>query len=320
MVMTTSFIRELRHEYPNAYISFVCNNFNKSPIIHNPYLNEIIVLDPTQKKRRRLNPMKLDLLKLISIRKKKYDLSICFTSGSSSSAVVSFLCGAKFRMGVENVWGNSYTNMFYNLLVPVKVFELHEVKRNMSFLQFLGIEPKDYSLEIFTTTKEDKEAQDFLEKHNIKAGDITIGIHHGVCKQDFVWETKKFASISDKLINQYKVKVILFVPPGDEELNKKLIDVMVSKPTAVYYSNSIASFSAVFKKLSLFVCNDSGIMHTAAASGCKVIALFGPSSIVQYGPFGDNCIAIKGENDNVNNITVEMVMDKINLLLFSQSI
>lgn len=315
MVMTTPFFRELRKAYPEAHIALVCSNFNKGPIIHNPHINEIIVLDPGQKKRRRLNPMKLDIKKLVEIRNRKFDMSICFTSGSTSSTMISLLCGAKFKIGVENVWGREYLNMFYNLLVPVKVFELHEVKRNISFLQFIGIEPKDYSLEIFTNLREDKAAQVFLEKHGIEPNDVVIGIHNGAHKKGFAWPTDRFAFIADKLISEYKAKVVLICSPGDESFIQKLIEMMTHKPIAIYYGTIATEFSALFRRFPLFICNDSGIMHVAAASGCKVIALFGPSSVVQYGPSGNSCFTIAGKDGNVENITTEEVLSKVDSIL-----
>ena len=157
----------------------------------------------------------------------------------------------------------------------------------------------------------------FLKRNNIKPNDILVGIHHGVCKQGFVWPTERFAFVINKLLEMNNVRVVLIVSSGDESLTENLIGMIKAPGLPIYYEKVATRFSALFKKITLFICNDSGIMHIAAASGCGVIALFGPSSIIQYGPFGDNCIAIKGENDKVDNITVEMVMDKIKIILYN---
>lgn len=51
---------------------------------------------------------------------------------------------------------------------------------------------------------------------------------------------------------------------------------------------------ACLKRASLFVGNDSGLMHIAAASGIPTLGLFGPSSELFYGPFGSRCASVRG--------------------------
>lgn len=51
---------------------------------------------------------------------------------------------------------------------------------------------------------------------------------------------------------------------------------------------------ACLKRASLFVGNDSGLMHIAAAAGCPTVGLFGPSDERRYGPWGDKAVAVRG--------------------------
>jgi heptosyltransferase-2 len=46
---------------------------------------------------------------------------------------------------------------------------------------------------------------------------------------------------------------------------------------------------ALLSKCALLICNDSGIMHLAAALDIPLIALFGPQSPVKFGPWGKRC-------------------------------
>jgi ADP-heptose:LPS heptosyltransferase len=43
------------------------------------------------------------------------------------------------------------------------------------------------------------------------------------------------------------------------------------------------------KKARLYVGNDSGLMHLAAALGTPTLGLFGPGFPYIYGPWGKNC-------------------------------
>jgi ADP-heptose:LPS heptosyltransferase len=44
--------------------------------------------------------------------------------------------------------------------------------------------------------------------------------------------------------------------------------------------------AAVLRRCALFVGNDTGLMHIAAASGAPTLGLFGPSPVEQYAPWG----------------------------------
>ncbi len=51
---------------------------------------------------------------------------------------------------------------------------------------------------------------------------------------------------------------------------------------------------ACLKRCALYIGNDSGLMHIAAASGVPTLGLFGPSSEVFYGPWGPRCASVRG--------------------------
>jgi ADP-heptose:LPS heptosyltransferase len=51
---------------------------------------------------------------------------------------------------------------------------------------------------------------------------------------------------------------------------------------------------ACLKRARLFIGNDSGLMHIAAAAGTPTIGLFGPSDERRYGPWGENTLAVRG--------------------------
>lgn len=52
--------------------------------------------------------------------------------------------------------------------------------------------------------------------------------------------------------------------------------------------------AALLSQAALFVGNDSGLMHLAAAAGAPTLGLFGPSDEAVYGPFGPKAMALRG--------------------------
>jgi heptosyltransferase-3 len=53
--------------------------------------------------------------------------------------------------------------------------------------------------------------------------------------------------------------------------------------------------AAVLRRAALFVGNDTGLMHIAAASGAPTLGLFGPSPVEQYAPWGSNAAVVHTE-------------------------
>ncbi|OAN55112.1 glycosyltransferase family 9 protein [Magnetospirillum moscoviense] len=56
----------------------------------------------------------------------------------------------------------------------------------------------------------------------------------------------------------------------------------------------LGTVPAVLKRAAFYVGNDSGLMHIAAATGLPTLGLFGPSSEVFYGPWGEHCASVRG--------------------------
>lgn len=51
---------------------------------------------------------------------------------------------------------------------------------------------------------------------------------------------------------------------------------------------------ACLRRARLFIGNDSGLMHIAAAAGAPTLGLFGPSDERRYAPWGDKAVAVRG--------------------------
>ena len=73
---------------------------------------------------------------------------------------------------------------------------------------------------------------------------------------------------------------------------------------------------ACFQRCDLYVGNDSGLMHIAAAAGVPTLGLFGPSKEELYAPWGPHCAPIRTPQsfdtihpEGFNHVTSDSLMD-----------
>lgn len=72
-------------------------------------------------------------------------------------------------------------------------------------------------------------------------------------------------------------------------------DIGADSATSLAGKTNLAQFATVLRKVQLVLCNDSGGMHLASASGTPVVAMYGLTSPVKTGPLGSNAIVIQPE-------------------------
>jgi heptosyltransferase II len=89
------------------------------------------------------------------------------------------------------------------------------------------------------------------------------------------WPPERFAAVADALVDEFGADVILFGASSEQETCRQIADRMHHRPIIFAGQTSIGELPALFSRCSLFVGNDSGAMHVAAAVGVPVVAVFG---------------------------------------------
>ena len=78
---------------------------------------------------------------------------------------------------------------------------------------------------------------------------------------------------------------------------------------------SLRTAASLLSRCSLYIGNDSGFSHLAAAAGCRVLVLFGPTNPVVWGPLGNVEIVSAGFPAPIDRIAVDTVFRKAVSLL-----
>jgi heptosyltransferase-2 len=101
---------------------------------------------------------------------------------------------------------------------------------------------------------------------------IAPGASYGAAK---CWPPERFAQLADRLISECGADVIFFGTPGEKEISARIRTQMKSCAISLVGETSMRELAAMFASCSVFIGNDSGAMHVAAAAGLPVIGIFG---------------------------------------------
>jgi heptosyltransferase-2 len=169
-----------------------------------------------------------------------------------------------------------------------------------------------------------------LQKFHLSSDRITIGMcpgaEFGPAKR---WPDSHYAQVAQRLIDQGK-QVWLFGSGKDREVTEKIRQALT--PDAAEHCFNLAGDTSLVEAVELLascdtvVSNDSGLMHIAAAVGCKIVAIYGSSSPEYTPPLSDNVKIINtdiecrpcfkrtcplGHMDCLNKLSAKRVFDEI---------
>tara|TARA_Y100000590_G_scaffold461644_1_gene623709 strand:+ start:5684 stop:6610 length:927 start_codon:yes stop_codon:yes gene_type:complete len=183
------------------------------------------------------------------------------------------------------------------------------------------------NLKIITSDDENLEA----EKH-INNKYRYVVIFPGGNWKPKIWPVENYNALIKKIcLNNNKIKYVLVGSNLEKNLYyKKLVNGIDKKFIIDLFGASLTLTCAYMKKSNLFVGNDSGLMHLAAACNLKTIALFGPTNDEVYSPWGKKNIVIRTKenyyhfkskklnrnNSYMNSISIDDIFNKIGELGF----
>jgi len=157
---------------------------------------------------------------------------------------------------------------------------------------------------------------------------IAAGASYGSAK---CWLPDRFAAVATHLQSQSNADIILFGTPSELPVSTAIAAAMPRKPIDLTGKTSIAALPALLSQCHLFLGNDSGAMHVAAAVGLPVVAIFGPTdphgtapvtprhTIVQQKPYCSPCFLRRCPTDHrcMKSVTTEMVESAVNFCIKS---
>jgi ADP-heptose:LPS heptosyltransferase len=111
-----------------------------------------------------------------------------------------------------------------------------------------------------------------------------------------VWPPERFAAFFHRMAGP-DMRAVVLGGPGDAE-RAMAAPLLAALPDAIDLVGrlSLPEVAACLERATLFIGNDSGLMHLAAAAGTPTVGLFGPTDAATYGPAGRRAVAVVADS------------------------
>src|SRR5712664_1905150 len=167
-----------------------------------------------------------------------------------------------------------------------------------------------------------RSADEFLYKSGARRGALRIAIGAGASYGSAkCWPPPRFAEVANRLQSEADADVILFGTAAEASVSTAISAEMRRPPIDLTGKTAIADLPALLSQCHLFIGNDSGAMHVAAAVGLPIVGVFGPTdpegtspvtprcTILQKKPYCSPCFLRRCPTDHrcMTAITADMV-------------
>lgn len=167
------------------------------------------------------------------------------------------------------------------------------------FVKAAGLEPDGAGLEVQIPPDAQEQAGAFLSGLSLPPGTALVGLLPGASQPQRCWPPEKYAQVAGLLMAARPCHFLIFGSRGEKPLGEKLASLLPPGTTTVCAGGtSIAGLAALLSRLNLFITNDTGPMHLAAAVKTPVLAFFLAGARVQdTGPVGAGHLALEPRLD-----------------------
>jgi len=288
VVMTTPVLRALHVYFPEATIDIVADSRSAEIFKHCPYREELFF-----KHKRELFRGGWSLLK--ALRKRYYDLIVDLRTDGFA-----YLLRGNKRL---TKWHRKNTG-------------LHSVEQHMSIISSIYIPGQIPSCHIWLSETELHFANQILDPYK---GKRLLGVGPGANSRKKIWPADRFVSLVDRLRDQFDA-VILFGSKRDH-LYAEYIYSRISLPCInLCEKTTLLQAAAVLGHIKLYLGNDSGLGHMAAAMGKPTMTIFGPGEPERYRPWAERAMLVIGDGHDINRVTVDDVVNILDKEYFRHSL
>jgi len=303
-ILAYSAMQKAKELYPNTELYFWIFHKNRESVYVLdiiPRENVITVKDGS------LSAFLVDIIKsLIYIRKEKIDAAIDMELFSRSSSILSFLTGAKMRVGfnrfcLEGLYrGDLHTHKVnYNPYLHISknfLSLVYSLKKDPKYIPLLKESLMDYDTSMPEVKSKEEEKiriitklRDINPQVSLRSRIVILnpGINEILPLRK--WPIGNYIELAKKLLEDKEVFLVLIGTELQSKYGEMMFD-QVSSPRMLNLigKTDIGELLCLYNISRLLIGHDSGATNLASLTGIHIIVLFGPETPLLYAPLTRN--------------------------------
>jgi lipopolysaccharide heptosyltransferase II len=276
VVMISPAVRAIRAHFREARIAILAKSWVLETLSGDPFYDDLIEYDDAGPHRGLAGRLRLAAL----LRRRRFDLAILFQKAFDAAALA-FLAGARLRVGYAT---DARSWLLTHPLGPPPP-DTHHVEAFLGIARALGCPVGDPHPSFHLRDEDRLQAGSILQAAGLAGHAPLVAVHPGASKEPRAWHPERFADLGRRLAGRCAARVILLGSAGERGLLERIAGGIprerVFLPTP---GLSMKTTGALIERCHLFVGNDSGPMHVAAALGVPTVAIFGPGAPKRTAP------------------------------------
>jgi heptosyltransferase-2 len=229
------------------------------------------------------------------IHAQKFDVALLFQN-AFGAAWFAWRAGIPQRIG----YARDGRSLLLTKAVPVPKpgeIPLHEQYYYLELLRragWLDSLPNESFIRLNVPEENRERAAEFLLSAGVRPDGFRIAIGAGASYGSAkCWPPDRFAELANRLQGRAGAEVILFGTSTEAAVSSAIAAGMHRPPIDLTGKTTINDLPALLSQCHLFIGNDSGAMHVAAAVGLPVVAVFGPTDPFGTSPVTPRCSIVQ---------------------------
>ena len=273
-VLSTPSLFALRRFLPDAQIDILVEDWVAPVLDNHPHIDNVVVLGR--------GGLMLRANVAWQIRSMDYDV-VYNLHGGTTSTFLTRATGARHRVGLKTY---QYAGL-HNHLAPSPLLlwgqqKTHSVEQQLALLGWTGVPVSDRPRTHLAVTPEaTATVNQLLAEAGLEGRQVAL-IHPATAFATKQWATENFARVAELLADRGYASVAIGAP-NERGTIEALIDQCSVR--IVSFDLSLPEVAALAARSQIFVGNDSGIAHIAAAVGTPSVVIFGSSNVAHWRPW-----------------------------------
>ena len=273
-VLSTPCLFALRRFLPNAQIDILVEDWVAPVLDDHPHVDNVVVLER--------GGMISRARVARQIRSTGYDV-VYNLHGGTTATFLTRATGARHRVGFSNYqYAQLHNHQAPSPLLLWGQQKTHSVEQQLALLGWTGVPVSDRPRTHLAVTSEAARSVDRrMAEAELDGAKIAL-IHPAAAFATKQWAAEKFARVAESLAERGFAPVAIGGPNDSEVLDLLILHAPLLFTT---FDLSLPEVSALAARSQIFVGNDSGIAHIAAAVGTPSVVIFGSSNVAHWRPW-----------------------------------